>query len=324
MEARPRSFEEVSVVVKVLRGLSLCVAGVDALQLLLLEGDFEGRYLLVGVVMAGGLWLYGAIPRADPRAWRVYLPLTGMGLPLFPLGTLVNGVALYLLFRSETREWLWPPSARPAPAHAASPAGAGTRPTPALPFEKVFGFVLPVLAVAAFAGVYPTRDRRLQRAIDQHQVGTLKLMLFLGADPNRASPSGEAPLMRAMSSLRFLGTAEMVEPLLKRGANPNVKNRFGNTALIEAAKAFRPDTRTVKLLLDHGADVNARDPSGNTVLMCAIEQARVVDNTEVAKLLLAGNPDLIARDRFGQTALTKAERLRCRDLAALLRAAGAR
>ena len=50
--------------------------------------------------------------------------------------------------------------------------------------------------------------------------------------------------------------AEIVEQLLSRGANANVRATRGQTALMWAAAQQHPDV--VKVLLAHGAEVHAR------------------------------------------------------------------
>ena len=52
------------------------------------------------------------------------------------------------------------------------------------------------------------------------------------------------------------GTARVVELLLDAGANPNVRDRLGNTVLSDIMKISPKDTETkaiIKTLLDHGA-----------------------------------------------------------------------
>ncbi len=76
---------------------------------------------------------------------------------------------------------------------------------------------------------------------------------------NGRCPGGSTLLMYAV----FYGDASMVRLLLDQGANPNIANDAGATALMWAAG----DLEKTRLLVDHGADVNARSDGGRTPLM---------------------------------------------------------
>ena len=96
------------------------------------------------------------------------------------------------------------------------------------------------------------------------------------------------------------------------------------TPLLMAAKYNRNDD-VLEVLIRHGADVNARDNLGYTALMYAA--AYTVENgifEPVAEPLIRAGADVNARDNEGQTALTKALELGCnRELIATLKKFGA-
>ena len=69
-----------------------------------------------------------------------------------------------------------------------------------------------------------------------------------------------------------------------RGADPNIKDDDGRTALIYAAG--RGNTEIVQLLLDHRADPNALSKKRNNALMSAIDMKEI----DVIKLLLNCKP----------------------------------
>jgi len=108
----------------------------------------------------------------------------------------------------------------------------------------------------------------------------------LDADPKvvtRKGPGGAAPLMYAV----LYSDTATVRRFLEAGADPNVPNDAGATALMWAAG----DVEKTRLLLDHGANVNARSDSGRTALLIA---AGRVNNSAVVKLLLerGANPSV--------------------------------
>ena len=117
---------------------------------------------------------------------------------------------------------------------------------------------------------------------------------------NRKGPGGTTPLMQAV----LYGDAESVRLLLAKGADPNLRNEAGATALMWAVN----DLEKTRLLLAHGADVNAHSNDGRTPLLIAAGQ---FDSTAVVKLLLdrganvaAKSPSLIGY----ATALSEASR----------------
>ena len=58
-----------------------------------------------------------------------------------------------------------------------------------------------------------------------------------------------------------------VRKMLEHGADPNVQDNYGYTALIEACRWGHTDI--ARLLLEHGADPNVQDNYGKTTFMYA-------------------------------------------------------
>lgn len=77
---------------------------------------------------------------------------------------------------------------------------------------------------------------------------------------------GMNPLHLASS----LGESTIVDKLLKKGLDPNGKNREGYTALHYAA--YRGDALVVKILLAQRADPSLDDNRGRTPLQLAVSQ----------------------------------------------------
>ena len=125
----------------------------------------------------------------------------------------------------------------------------------------------------------PPRDAIATRAINAIRIGDDKtLWRELAASPqviNRRGPGGSTPLMYAA----LYGDAAMVGRLLQMGADPNLQNDIGATALMWALD----DVETVRRLLDRGADVNAQMEDGSTVLAWAAGHTR---SAPVVTLLL--------------------------------------
>jgi ankyrin repeat protein len=119
----------------------------------------------------------------------------------------------------------------------------------------------------------------LMHASANGHIETATVLLEKGADVNATDKYGFTALMLAsttqgiqvqMSGIPIptpakAGHIEMVKVLLEKGAEVNVADKNGRTALMHASAA-RSNTETVKALLEKGADVNVADKKGKTAL----------------------------------------------------------
>jgi ankyrin repeat protein len=109
-----------------------------------------------------------------------------------------------------------------------------------------------------------------------------------------AGPEGTAALIRAAER----NDGQMVDLLLRAGANPKGANEYGATALYAAAG--NADPAIAEKLLAAGADANAALVSGETPLMVAARRGIL----PTVRALLAGKADPNAQEgKGGQTAL---------------------
>jgi len=114
------------------------------------------------------------------------------------------------------------------------------------------------------------------------------------------------------------GDEAEVKRLLKEGADPNGKDRFGGSALEGAADGGF--TEIVRLLIREGAYVNSRGTLGGTPLILAAAKG----HREVVRLLLESKADVNARADTGVTALMAAKGNRHKEVVELLKKAGAK
>lgn len=99
------------------------------------------------------------------------------------------------------------------------------------------------------------------------------------------------------------GNIESVRELLDLGADVNVRNYKGQSALHCAAKAGFHEP--VALLIEHAAEVNAQDRDGDTPLHAACRSS-IKDQSKLQKvidLLLEAGADPNRRNRLGRTPL---------------------
>ncbi|PGH09567.1 hypothetical protein GX51_00673 [Blastomyces parvus] len=174
----------------------------------------------------------------------------------------------------------------------------------------------------------------LFHAISKRHFGIATLLLDYGSNVDTPTNDGVTHLMRAIGCASHLGeyffdggepfdiqsdnsdnhtTSElildtprsdqqMLRFLLERGADVNIQDHKGCTALSLAAR--RDDLPAVRLLLEQGADVNIQDREGYTALSLAAWKG----DLPVIKLLLKQGANVNIQDREGCTALSLAVR----------------
>jgi len=129
------------------------------------------------------------------------------------------------------------------------------------------------------------RAVRLMQALRDGDGQTFRTLA--GADPkvaNLKGLGGATPLMQAV----LYADTDSVRFLLDKGADPNVPNDAGATALMWAVD----DIEKTQLLLDHGANVNARSDDSRTPLLIASGQR---GGSAVVKLLLDRGANLAVK-----------------------------
>ena len=132
-------------------------------------------------------------------------------------------------------------------------------------------------------------------AIRTNNLARLGTMTADRASVDAKDDRGITPLMYAA----WVGSTEAMTLLLDRGADPNLTNSSGSTALMMSVT----ELAKVKLLLARGADVNKATPRGRTALLLAALSPRSAD---VVKALIAAGADVKAVDAFKTTALIAA------------------
>jgi len=121
-----------------------------------------------------------------------------------------------------------------------------------------------------------------------------------------------------LSWAAFTGKRDVVELLLAKGANVNVKNGWSGTPLHHASR-WSGSTELVELLLAKGADINARDWIERTPLYYAARDS----HKELVEVLLANGADVNARCKYRTTPVEKALGENHREVFELLVAKGA-
>lgn len=121
----------------------------------------------------------------------------------------------------------------------------------------------------------------LLHRLDWDDLEGMKTLLDLGAAPNHLNPFGKAALHQAILRSR---TLPFFEELLRRGADPDVKNAHGHTAYALAARVGRADV--MELLQAIGADTLLSDVD-------AFLAACARGDGHAARVTLESHPELI-------------------------------
>ena len=117
-------------------------------------------------------------------------------------------------------------------------------------------------AIARYKGV-PRWTTPLVSAAGNGDLEAVKALIAEGVNVNQ-KPAG----MGGCTALIMAGeNMQIVDYLLEHGANPNVKDDHGETALVYAIGLG--NTNLMLKLIAKGADVNARNKGGNIALGCA-------------------------------------------------------
>ena len=113
----------------------------------------------------------------------------------------------------------------------------------------------------------------------------VEMLIKVGADVNLTYLYGQIPLFEA--------NANVARILLKYGANVKHKNDLGETVLMYAV-----DPEKTQLMIDSGADVHAKDNSLNTPL-------HLTRNVDCVKVLIKNGADINAINDLDETPLER-------------------
>ncbi len=124
-------------------------------------------------------------------------------------------------------------------------------------------------------------------------------LLRAGADPNVTDLMGFTPLMLAAKHTSRLGPPSVIDELLRHRVPINNHSIDGFTEIIVAVRANK--AQTLRRLLEAGADVNASDIDGWTALI----HASYDGFEECVTVLLKHGADVNSVSSNGQSALMK-------------------
>ena len=144
----------------------------------------------------------------------------------------------------------------------------------------------------------------LHRAVQYNEnVEVVQALLKGGADPNAQDKWKDTPLHDAA---RYNENPAVIETLLKAGAGANLETRVGNGVTpLNLAARYNENPAVIETLLKAGANLETRDSNENTPLHWAAYRN---DNPEVVKALIDAGADLTAWNEADNTPLKMARR----------------
>ena len=137
----------------------------------------------------------------------------------------------------------------------------------------------------------------LYRTVICGHIEATEYLLKKGADPNIKNNLGETPLHQATENSQ----AKLVKLLLKYKADPNSQQNDGNTPLHQSS--YKGDESIVAMLLQFKADPNIENSVfGKTPLHYAVEYG----HEEIIKLLISNSANPTLKDKTDRSALDMA------------------
>ena len=180
-------------------------------------------------------------------------------------------------------------------------------------------------AAAALAAGAPLESRDGNRrtalllASLNDRVDVARLLVGLGADPDAPDDRQDS----AWLVTGVTGSVAMLETLLPAHPDLKLRNRFGGVSVIPASERGHVDY--VRRVVETGIDVNHVNNLGWTALLEAIILGKGTDPwQQIVRILLAAGANPSLPDGDGVTPLQHARSRGYDEIAAILRAAGAR
>ena len=186
-----------------------------------------------------------------------------------------------------------------------------------------------VFAICFSIPIHADKNEDLILAAKNGDLALVKTLLATGADVNYRSqndvilsiPENRTALMFAV----MYNHHDVASYLLATSADPNVRDRHGETAIFHAIRSCTSMAMvdTIKLLVGKKAELNIRTVDGDTPLILACRTN--YDLTPVVEILIANglnNYDVL--DNGAKTAIVYAKEFRNEKMVALLLKAGAK
>ncbi len=160
-------------------------------------------------------------------------------------------------------------------------------------------------------------NKRLLDAAMHGNHEVIEALLNKGADINTISEMGYTPLMWSVMKDYYIGASRL---LMEAGANLNIQNHKGDTALLIALK--ESSGNTAELLIDNGADIHIQG-NGSGFPEIPVALAAYKGYQDIVLKMINQGADVNAQCKDGETALSLAKSMGHNPVVELLLAHGA-
>lgn len=172
-------------------------------------------------------------------------------------------------------------------------------------------------------------DAALVEAVEQNDFEIVVKLLEKGASPDACRSDGECIINYALKNEDLetalellkrnantnngyptllvaaeLGYFEFVDAMLERGADINIRDEDGNTALMIECRD-EPSLANVLELIKRGADVNIQNARKETALMFTADEAHYLETGKVLMVLLENGANALLVDADADNALER-------------------
>jgi len=143
----------------------------------------------------------------------------------------------------------------------------------------------------------------LMKASQKGYFDIVKILVSAGADVNVKDKYGQTALILTASWPTGFDRLDIVKLLIEAGADVNIKNNYGYTALMRESSDYA-NMHIIRYLVKSGADIHAKANDNETALMIAAENGQLA----VVSFLISKGADINAKNKEGMTALTLAQK----------------
>ena len=166
---------------------------------------------------------------------------------------------------------------------------------------KVFSLIW-LVSLLILAGCTKQSQSRDMSALSwKNAIEQLEILIASWADMEKEDKYGDTVLMETIDSIFLHYKQEIVETLLKHGANPNHQNKNGQTPLMYACMNW--NVEIVKMLLEHGADIYQTNKRKLPLIFFATMKDDENANLEIIKMLVDKGIDINQQEKDERTTL---------------------